>query len=320
MGKSAATMFAFLIAILMPEIMSAQASHVALVVGNSRYENGPDLPNAATDARVVAQVFSKLGYQTLLLQDATRADMMIALANLRITASDASQVVIYFSGHGVQTSGESYLLMRDTTMEWNHITQDAVPISTLVRAISDQPRQKIILIDACRESPLKDAGVVVPSGQLFAPAGLLVAYSAQPGASRFLIVVGEVSPFHSGIGRAVGPSQHNLLSKFYVRWACASFKPLPDSRFLGPAQLCCVLQRCLPKGCRQRVYLKLTHRSERHRFDKGFGVSVRFGDAGPLCKAVVCGPNIGKQIPRSFWNLGVLISDFQNQYIVCVPS
>lgn len=220
----------------------AQASHVALVVGNSRYDKGPDLPNASTDSRVVAQVFRKLGYQTLLLQDATRADMMIALANLRISARNASQVVIYFSGHGVQTSAESYLLMRDTTMAWRHIANEAVSVSTMVRAVSDQPRQKIILIDACRESPLSDAGPVTLSGRIFAPAGLLVAYSAQPGQVAF-DGRDDVSPFTRAlVQQLAGPVRplETILRQVRLRVIQATGGqqvPWSRSALIGPATL-----------------------------------------------------------------------------------
>jgi uncharacterized caspase-like protein len=172
----------------------AGTAPTALVVGVSSYENGPDLPNAGNDARVVAASLRALGFKTLLLLDPDRAKMLRTLAQLRVISADASQVVIYFSGHGASLQDESYLFLRDTDMRAERLQQTALPMRVLVRAISDQPRQKVIFLDACRENPLQGANVRPIGALQVPPAGLFVAYATQPGQIAY-DGAGPLSPF-----------------------------------------------------------------------------------------------------------------------------
>jgi uncharacterized caspase-like protein len=53
---------------------------VALVVGNSAYDNVPALPNPANDAQAIAQVLRDEGFRSVhLVEDATRANLARAL-------------------------------------------------------------------------------------------------------------------------------------------------------------------------------------------------------------------------------------------------
>lgn len=174
------------------------ASHIAFVVGIGRYEFAPDLPNAAQDAAAVAQAFRNLGYRTWLARDITRRDMLIHLARLRLEARDAVQVVIYFAGHGVVVGGESYLLLRDTAMDGDVLAGGALPLRVVTRALSDRPRQKILLLDSCRNTPAPPrAGTAAPRRHR-PPAGLFLGYAAQPGQIAYDGSAGR-SPFATAL-------------------------------------------------------------------------------------------------------------------------
>ena len=54
------------------------ATHVALCIGNCKYEGSP-LKNAANDAQDVAALCTKLGFATELVLDATLNDMLTAV-------------------------------------------------------------------------------------------------------------------------------------------------------------------------------------------------------------------------------------------------
>ena len=54
------------------------ATHVALCIGNCKYEGSP-LKNAANDAQDVAALCTKLGFSTELVLDATLKDMLAAV-------------------------------------------------------------------------------------------------------------------------------------------------------------------------------------------------------------------------------------------------
>ena len=158
-------------------------SHVALVVSGQAYDFGPNLPNAANDGDLVAEAFERKGYHVIRLSDPDRTQMLRTLARARLEARDASQVVVYLAGHGVQRGAEAHYLTRDVPLRADG-NDSGIPLRVIIRAFSDKPRQKIILFDACRTGP---EIAPVPAGQppLLAPAGLLIAYAAQPGAVAY---------------------------------------------------------------------------------------------------------------------------------------
>ena len=165
---------------------SAQnVSHIALVVGSSRYEHAPDLKNSVTDANAVVKQLRNRGYQIIQLNEPTRTDLLQTLARLRLAANEASQVVIFLSGHGLQIGTESYFLTREAPMSYPEVLSAAIPLRVFVKAISDKPRQKIIFFDACRTNPAQNGVNLAFSKPISNPGGLLIAYASQPGRPSF---------------------------------------------------------------------------------------------------------------------------------------
>jgi uncharacterized caspase-like protein len=163
------------------------ANKTALVIGNSIYQNGPDLRTPKNDSEMIANRFEKLGYDTVLLQDATKADLMVALAELRIRSESSNKVVIYFAGHGLQVAGNTHLLGSDSDFSGAKMHDTMVSLHVLVRAISNRARQKLIFIDACRDNPSYSAAGRPQSrhAKSYSPAGLFVLFASQPGVTVF---------------------------------------------------------------------------------------------------------------------------------------
>ncbi|SFL19365.1 Caspase domain-containing protein [Shimia haliotis] len=184
----------------------SQTAPVALVIGNGEYAHVADLKNATRDAQAVALSLQRAGYQTTLIANADRAEMLTALAKLRIAAGEASQIVVYFSGHGAQQNGHGYLLGRDVPPHGVDLARYAVSLQVVMRAISDKPRQKIVFLDACR-TPVSGSMAPLSGPALHFPAGTFVAFAAQPGAPAF-DGVGSLSPFADAlVSEIAGPTQ-----------------------------------------------------------------------------------------------------------------
>lgn len=73
----------------------------ALVIGNSDYEQLPDLASAKEDARLVASLLKdKYGFEVTLLEDADRFAIMSALNQLREGLTSKDNLLVYYAGHG----------------------------------------------------------------------------------------------------------------------------------------------------------------------------------------------------------------------------
>lgn len=73
----------------------------ALVIGNSNYQYFPDLRTPGNDAKDVAEILKKkYGYETRLLLDANRYEIISALNDYRANLNREDNLLIYYAGHG----------------------------------------------------------------------------------------------------------------------------------------------------------------------------------------------------------------------------
>nr|WP_325249507.1 caspase family protein [Amylibacter sp.] len=155
-------------------------NRVALIIGNSTYLHISNLRTPSSDSSAIAAQFQRLGYQTILLQNLTRKQLLIALAELQISAVNSDQVVVYYAGHGMQHNGESYLTPTDALASNELMTAHLIPMRVVIRAISDKPRQKLVFFDACRDGVLLGKPASGKNSTSWAHAGLFILYSTQP--------------------------------------------------------------------------------------------------------------------------------------------
>ena len=91
-----------------------KAPKVALVVGNGRYKDAPELKNAPNDARAMAETLKGAGFAVTALLD-TSKDALIGAIRDYVHAMEKQKAVglFYFAGHGVQLDWRNYMLPVD---------------------------------------------------------------------------------------------------------------------------------------------------------------------------------------------------------------
>ncbi|MEM6620293.1 MAG: caspase family protein [Pseudomonadota bacterium] len=169
------------------------------MIGIGAYSAAPRLPNAVPDAMAMGQALGRQGYAVTTVVNPDRDTLLVALARLRLQSQEARVTVIYVAAHGAFVGGESFIYAADTSGSLS----EAIPVRVLAQAISDRPRQKLILIDACREPPFNLSPKPQPPPQ--APmAGLQLEYAAQPGAPAYDGGAGAHGPFAAAWVAALG--------------------------------------------------------------------------------------------------------------------
>jgi uncharacterized caspase-like protein len=79
---------------------------VALVIGNSAYQNVPKLPNPVNDARAVATLLRNAGFDVVEgRNDLGINNMKRAMRDFANIARDADIGVVYYAGHGIEVDG-----------------------------------------------------------------------------------------------------------------------------------------------------------------------------------------------------------------------
>jgi Caspase domain len=128
---------------------------VALVVGNSRYQTVPQLPNPARDATAVAQMFRDAGFDSVDLQvDVGNLEFKRAIRRFEASADEADIAVVYYAGHGLEIGATNYLIPTDARLASDRDADDeAIALERMVSSADGAKRLRLIILDACRDNP-----------------------------------------------------------------------------------------------------------------------------------------------------------------------
>ncbi|MHA7774132.1 caspase family protein [Roseibium sp. M-1] len=180
---------------------------LALVVGNGAYDAVMPLDNPVNDARLMADVLRKVGFEVTLVTDTQQNDLVQAISrfgsSLRAAGVDATGL-FYYAGHGVQSFGTNYLLPVDIELQdAADLSLVGVPAQAVLRQMfSARNRTNIVILDACRNNPFDAVPDLSDNGlaEMKAPRGTFLAYSTAPGEIA-LDGTGGNSPFTEALAR-----------------------------------------------------------------------------------------------------------------------
>ena len=128
---------------------------IALVIGNSAYQNVTPLTNPANDAGAMAAMFKSAGFENVeLRRDVKATDMRRALRDFSDKARDADMAIVYFAGHGVEIDGINYLVPVDAVLERSMDAYDeAISLERMLEVIAPTRQLRLVILDACRDNP-----------------------------------------------------------------------------------------------------------------------------------------------------------------------
>ncbi len=138
--------------------LPAHAARLALVIGNDAYNQVAALKNARNDARLVAGVLRKAGFEVSEASNLNRTALWSTLDRFKGRINKGDEVVFYFAGHGVQVGANQLLLPTDISADNDsQVQRDGVPLIDVQDALKDA-RLAMLLIDACRDNPFPKTG------------------------------------------------------------------------------------------------------------------------------------------------------------------
>src|SRR5258708_27650426 len=91
--------------------IDGEPKRIALLVANSRYPdaNAP-LIQPVNDGRALSTALRNDGFDVELVEDASRDDLVRAVARVKGKVRSDTVVMLYFGGFGVPAAGESFML------------------------------------------------------------------------------------------------------------------------------------------------------------------------------------------------------------------
>ncbi|MCH2094118.1 MAG: caspase family protein [Rhodobacteraceae bacterium] len=167
---------------------------VALVIGNSAYQNATALRNPANDARAVAEKLRGLGFEVEHHENLTGQAFRIALGMFTEKALRADIAAIFYAGHGIEMNGQNYLIPVDAMMRSEATAQfETISLEQALSTVRLASKLGIVMLDACRDNPFS-AAMVRNNGTRslsrgLAPvsvegeSGIVVSFAAQEGST-----------------------------------------------------------------------------------------------------------------------------------------
>lgn len=155
----------------------------ALVIGNAKYPDAEaPLKEPINDARDVAEELKRDGFTVDIGENLTGDGMRRAFDRLYAKVKPGSVALIFFSGFGVQSNRQSYMIPVDAQI-WTEpdVRRDGFSLELVLGEINSRGAGvKIALIDASRRNPFERRFRSFSAGlaPVIAPNGTLVMYSA----------------------------------------------------------------------------------------------------------------------------------------------
>lgn len=162
---------------------------LALVIGNSEYQNVGKLNNPKNDANDIASVLHKLDFDVSTLVDADLLAIQKAVNTFLKSLDEYAVGLFFYAGHGMQIDGKNYLAPVDLELSDKSKTiVSCFCLDTLLHGVSSYKGKTFIcILDACRDNPFT-------SGRGFStgfvpfdnpPQGTIIAYSTSTDCSAF---------------------------------------------------------------------------------------------------------------------------------------
>jgi uncharacterized caspase-like protein len=128
---------------------------VALIIGNSSYQNVARLGNPVNDAAAMTATLQDAGFDFVASHhDLKMSEMRRVLRDFADKARDADVAVVYYAGHGIEVDGTNYLVPVDAVLERDtDIYDEAFSLDRILVTIEPAKQLRLVMLDACRDNP-----------------------------------------------------------------------------------------------------------------------------------------------------------------------
>jgi hypothetical protein len=137
-------------------------NNYAVIIGNNTYQDASyqTLKSAASDATAVSQVLkARYGFQTDLLLNASRLEILTALNTMREKLGPDDNLLIYYAGHGELQGRQGYWIPVDakdnTASTWVSNAQISAILTTI------KSRHVLVVADSCYSGTMTRSSVPV---------------------------------------------------------------------------------------------------------------------------------------------------------------
>lgn len=167
------------------------SKRVALVIGNSAYENASTLANPSNDASDMGAALNDLGFDVVVGTDLNNRAMRQKVREFGRLLRGADVAMLFYAGHAMQVGGKNFLAPVDAKLEFeSDLDFETIPLSFIQKQMEREAKTILLFLDACRDNPLtrtfqasarsNGAGRGLAEEKL-SSSGILIAFATNPG-------------------------------------------------------------------------------------------------------------------------------------------
>ncbi len=166
------------------QVALANQTKIALIIGNSSYENSP-LSNPVNDAHDMAAELEILHFDVSVYTDLGRKRMREVIREFGEKLKHYDVGLFYFAGHGIQIKGKNYLVpVSADVRSADEVEDESIDANSVLRKMETAGNAvNIVILDACRNNPFARSFRNLEQGlaRMDAPVGSYIAYATAPG-------------------------------------------------------------------------------------------------------------------------------------------
>ena len=163
---------------------------LAFLIANGDYAHFGKLADPVRDMEGLATVLKQLGFEVMLLRDASKRQMVDGLLEFEGRLRRSGGIgFFHYGGHGVQVGGRNYLIPVDAEIsDESRVVTRALDVEEVTSSMEQSgARASIVVLDACRDNPLPRVGTRGATRGLAAverrPKNSVIVYAADAGCS-----------------------------------------------------------------------------------------------------------------------------------------
>jgi formylglycine-generating enzyme required for sulfatase activity len=170
--------------VMIPTVRASEPPRVALVIGNSGYQQQP-LRNPVNDARDMAARLRTLGFEVVERSDLRMRQIGGTLREFRSRLKPGSVALVFYAGHGLQIRGENFLPAVDAQIDGEEdVPNQSLAVRQILDLLADAgTRLNLVFLDSCRDNPFQRGFRSVSRGlaRENVPSGTLLSFATRPG-------------------------------------------------------------------------------------------------------------------------------------------
>lgn len=188
--------------------------YFAVVIGNNTYRDAgyAALKSAASDATAVANVLrSRYGYQTTVLLNASRLEMLTALNEMREKLGASDNLLIYYAGHGeIDGAGKGYWVPSDGVAGNSKTWISNAMVSDILNAMP--AKHVLTVVDSCYSGTMtRSSTPTFDVGSMSADKWNTWVKTMANGRSRTALTSGGLQPVPD-----VGAGNHSYFARAFI--------------------------------------------------------------------------------------------------------